>query len=218
MSPALKFGSLHIHRFVQEQIDAALRPSRFSFDLVRGVWTRSIDDGVEHFISIPTDIAGEDGPVVVTANLGVHYRPLAALLAERYSRQRAQNLSLFTRNLGQLSARRAWREWIIRQQADAERVVRRLASRIVVVGLPWLARFDTLAAVCEGFRAFGHQEHRRDAVPILEQLVAADSRSADLPTGGSASVAPPTTAIKIGQSKVLSVHIDRDEIAWHCDE
>jgi hypothetical protein len=210
MSTALKFGSLHVHRFVQEQVDKALQPGRFSFDLARGIWSRSLPGGIEQFISLPTDIAADTGPVVVTANLGVHYRPLAVLLAEQHGRQRAQNLSTFTRNLGQLSARRAWREWIIRTPNDTDRVARRLAARIVAVGLPWLARFDGAAAVCEGFRSFGHEEHRRYVIPLFERLLAKET--------SPSQTAPPTDVATAGEPTVLSIRIDREEITWHCDE
>lgn len=220
MSTALKSSSLHVHRFVRDQVGSALRPGGFSFDAARGLWTRSLSGGIEHFVALPTDVAGNHGPVVVTANLGVHFRPLAARLVERNDRRRAQNLSTFTRNVGQLSAKRVWRDWVIRDAAEAERVARRLAARIVSVGLPWLARFDSLAAVCAGFRTFGREDHREHAVPMMERMMAEyagmggraalDGSSAD---GGSASVGVN------GDQRVFSIRFDRDDpVVWRCDD
>lgn len=217
MSTALhvQSRSLHVYRFVQEQVDASLRCYRFAFDVARGIWTRSLAGGIEHFVSLPTDISSERGPVAVTANLGVHCRPLAARLAAMYDRPRARNLSTFTRNVGQLSARRAWREWFIRTPGDAERIARRLASRIVSVGVPWLTKFSGLAAVCEGLRAYGHEEHRQVALPLMERMLGGDAATEagafwtddhDRRDGGGE---PTIFAIAGGP-------IDPD--AWHCDE
>ncbi|MEX2186026.1 MAG: hypothetical protein WD875_04490 [Pirellulales bacterium] len=213
MSSALKFSSLHVYRFVQDQVDVALRPGRFSFDAARGMWTRALAGGIEHFVSLPTDIAGDVGPVVVTANLGVFYRPLVAKLARRDdlsdNRRRAQNLSTFTRNVGQLSGKRTWRDWTIHESANAERVAWRLAARIVSVGLPWLATFDSPAAVCEGFRTYGREDHRRYTVPLLERLL--DGAAADAATNEVANDEP-------GKPRIFALRMGGDEITWHCDE
>jgi hypothetical protein len=172
------------------------------------MWTRSLAGGIEHFVSLPTDIAGNHGPVVVTANLGVQYRPLAKRLAQECDARRAQNLSTFTRNVGQLSARRAWRDWVIRDAADAERVARRLAAKVVSVGLPWLARFDCLAAVCEGFRTFGREDHRQITLPRLENLLAEEAAGGNLERATERG----------GEPAIFALRIDRDEVTWHCDE
>jgi hypothetical protein len=212
MSTALRLRSLDVHRFVQEQVEIALRPGGFSFDLARGTWLRSRDGEIEHLVTLPTDIAGNDGPVVVTANLGVHCRPLAKRLALAHGARRAQNLATFTRNVGQLSAKRAWRDWIIRDSADAERVARRLAEKVVSVGLPWLAGFDSLATIAEGFRAFGREDHRQHALPLLDRMIRrnADDDEVDFDAdAGMSGVRSPA---------VFSLRIGQDDAAWHCDE
>jgi hypothetical protein len=209
MNTALKFSSLRVHQFVQEQVESTLKPHGFVFDLARGLWTRSLPSGIEHLVTLPTDIAGNHGPVVVTANLGVHFRPLVRALAHPHDPRRAHNLATFTRNVGQLSAKRAWRDWIIRDVADAERIARRLAARVVSVGLPWLTKFDCLAAVCDGFRTFGREDHRQHSVPRLEQMLAAEAN-------GDAATAD--RLVVGGEPAILSLHINREEFAWHCDD
>lgn len=208
MSTALKFSSLGVHRFVREQVEAALNPVGYAFDLARNLWRRSLNDDIEHFVALPTDIADDCGPVVVTANLGVHCRALATRLALSHDPRRANNLSTFTRNVGQLSAKRAWRDWIIRDASDTERVARRLAAKVAAIGLPWLAKFDSLAAFADGLRSHGREEHRQHAVPVLERLLATDATE-DLDYGAWRTVREPA---------VLSLRIDLNEVAWHCDE
>ena len=209
MNAALKFSSLRAHQFVQEQVELALRPHGLVFDLARGMWTRSLPSGIEHIVTLPTDIGGNHGPIVVTANLGVHYRPLARDLAKSHDPRRAHNLATFTRNVGQLSAERAWRDWISRDADDAERIARRLAARVVSVGLPWLTKLDSLSAVCDGFRTFGRDDHREHTVPRLEQMIAAElnPRTQD-----------DEYLTSRGEPAIISLRIDREEIAWHCDE
>ena len=209
MNTALKFSSLHVHQFVQAQVEAALRPHGFLFDLARSMWIRSLSSGIEHLVTLPTDIAGNHGPVVVTANLGVHYRPLVRALAQPHDPRRAHNLATFTRNVGQLSAKRAWRDWIIRDVADAERIAHRLAARVISVGLPWLTKFDSLTAVCEGFRMYGREDQRQHSVPRLEQMLAAEANDDPPAADGAASV---------GEPAIFALRMDREELAWHCDE
>jgi hypothetical protein len=211
MSTALKFSSLGVHRFVREQFEASLRPAGFSFDLARGMWRRSLDGDIEHIVTLPTDIADNIGPVVVTANLGVHCRTLARRLAQTNEPRRAINLATFMRNVGQLSARRAWRDWVIRDLAGAERVARRLAARVVSVGLPWLGRYGSLSTVRDGFVAFGREDHREFAVPELERLLAEDALAEKVDDEAEFQSAGRSPAI-------LPMRFDQAEVAWHCDE
>lgn len=208
MSTALKFSSLGVLRLVRAQVDSALEPVGFSFDLARNLWRRSLGGEIEHFVTLPSDIADDYGPVVVTANLGVHCRTLANHLAHGDDPRRANNLATFTRNIGQLSAKRTWRDWIVRDADEADRVARRLATKIAATGLPWLARFDTLAAFAEGLRTFGRDDHRQCAVPVLERLLA-DGAPADAADAAWGTVREPA---------ILTLRVDLNEIAWHCDE
>jgi hypothetical protein len=207
MSTALKFSSLGVHSFVKEQIESALRPAGFSFDLARGMWRKSLDGDIEHVVTLPTDIADNLGPVIVTANLGVHCRSLARRLADSNEPRRAINLATFMRNVGQLSARRAWRDWVIRDLADAERIARRLAGRVVSVGLPWLARFVSLSAVREGFVAFGREDHREFALPQLERLLSDEAAESENELRS-----------EIRGPAILALRSGHQELAWHCDE
>jgi hypothetical protein len=217
MSTAYSFRSLDVHHFVKEKVEEALLPGGFSFDVARGLWTRSVAAGIEHFITLPADIADLHGPLAVTANLGVHCRLLANKLSVDYDLRRANNLATFTRNVGQLSARRSWRDWVIRDVDEAARVATRLSSRLISIGLPWLAKFNSLIAVAEGFRMYGREDHRQLALPMLDAMNASGMHGDGLVDDDGSAEDEEATADRLRMRAILPLRGESPEAVQYSD-
>jgi hypothetical protein len=180
MATGLRSSALSSHQTARRIVGDVLAPHDFRYMASRNAWVRRLAIGLDHTVTLPTDIATGHGPVSITLNLGVHCRPLFERLAKSHPRQRATRLATLTQNIGQLNGSRGWQQWIIATPGDAEAVARAAAEALVRTALPWLAQFARLPAMLQGLLAYGHAEHFHQAVGEMEQLLEAEFVQAEL--------------------------------------
>jgi hypothetical protein len=163
---------LELSKLIGDRVDDVLAPRGFRFDERRRMWIRARPGGIHDGMSIPIDLPCSSEELFVTANVSVFSPGILDRLDSQKTFAERLHLASLTRNIGQLLAEGAWRQWKIADDATRDWMLGAFLAVLVDVGVAWQEQFDDLEALREGFLQFGHRDHAESTVPIVEQMIA----------------------------------------------
>jgi hypothetical protein len=168
--PLASRNPILLGRRVQARVGAELADRGFNTEKSADHWVRRRTGDIQDWISLPLDLTAGEGPICVTANLGIYLPRLEACFATHPEFDARAHWAGFTVNIGLLLPDRTWRQWPIAADEAFDWSLGGFVSALIDVGLPWLAQFQDAATLREAFETFGHADGRDAIARALNEL------------------------------------------------
>jgi hypothetical protein len=121
--------------------------------------------GIHDCISFPSVVHEKNGPIALSANIGLYVEPLHRSLGEDVG-------ATFCTNIGYVSPQGSWTEWLFDRDSFSGYEAQQLLASLVTHGLPFMESFVNYDDVISGCERFGFAHLNTVRLPILRALAA----------------------------------------------